>query len=124
MFSPAAKICSSISALKTCHSGVKSVGSLRDQSPSKNSLSPAQRRRERSRQLVISKREGRGVKHSQNLAEAHCVRLQMLRIIFEGIKVHINDKTSQSSEESKDRKQSSTESSMLRGLVMLDYKIT
>lgn len=111
MFSTVAQICWSVSALKTCHSGDKSVGSLRDQNPAKTACHQLKEGGRAQDHLSLEKRGE--ICHSPNLAAAHCVRLQMLRIIFEGNKVHINDKTSQSSEESKDRKQSSTESSML-----------
>lgn len=66
-------------------------------------------------------REGSFLPHTLSLPispdpiETHWVWPEMLHIIFEGNKVHINDKTSQSSERGgglKDRQQSYTESSM------------
>lgn len=61
--------------------------------------------------------------------ETHWVWPEMLHIIFEGNKVHINDKTSQSSERGGGVKGQTTElyrelDAVLRGLVMLEYKNT
>lgn len=68
---------------------------------------------------------------SPNPIETHWVWPEMLHIIFEGNKVHINDKTSQSSERggAGGVKGQTTElyrelDAVLQGLVMLEYKNT